>query len=236
MHPLLGVTELPPEERLAYVYSANSATMAEVRAYYDEQRERLRAEALGEEADRIEAENRRMESLSRLAGIPERYLSAPIDGTAVPTLDSGRGLWWHGPVGTGKTLRACAALRGWARLHGGGARFVTSPALMTELRSTYDGQGSEAAVVAKYARCPLLVLDDVGKEAPTEWALAKLYEIIDARWAAKLPTCLTSNYTPSQLARRLAQRGDAESAEAVVSRLAGTCELVATGGEDRRLA
>lgn len=235
MRPLLGISEVAPEDRLAFIYECNSATTAELEAYWAEQRERARLEALGAEADRVEAENRRMESLSRLAGIPERYLTAPIDGTAAPTLDSGRGIWWHGPVGCGKTFAACAALRGWLRLHGGGARFVASPALLTELRSTYDGQGSEQAVVAKYVRCPVLLIDDLGKEAPTEWSLSKLYEIIDARWAASRPTCVTSNHSPSQLARRLAKRGDAESAEAVVSRLAGTCQLVEMGGSDRRM-
>lgn len=235
MRPLLGISEVVPEERLAYVYECNSCTRAELDAYNAARAERQRAEALSAEADRIEAENRRIESLSRLAGIPERYLAAPIDGTAAPILDSGRGIWWHGPVGCGKTFAACAALRGWLRLHGGGARFVAAPSLLTELRSTYDGQGSEQAVVAKYSRCPVLLIDDLGKEAPTDWSLSKLYEIVDARWAASLPTCVTSNHSPSQLARRLAKRGDAEAAEAVVSRLAGTCQLVEMGGTDRRL-
>lgn len=233
--PIAQMRGMTPEESLAVLYDCNRATPEEVERWREERRESARAESLTEEQRRVDAEQRRMDALTELACVPRRYRSVAPDRRLNAALAGGRGLWLVGPVGSGKTHRACAVLRGWTALNGGGARFVTAPALLAELRATYDGDGSEAAVIGKYARCPLLVVDDLGKEAPTEWSLSKLYEIVDARWGAGLPTVVTSNQTPDELARRLARDADPETAKAVVSRLAGTCDVAALGGNDRRL-
>ena len=79
---------------------------------------------------------------------------------------------------------------------------------------------------------PLLALDDLGAECPTEWAVETLSSLIDARTAAGLPTVVTSNY-------RIGQVRDlwgGMAGKRVASRLAGACECIEVTGPDRRLA
>jgi len=55
-------------------------------------------------------------------------------------------------------------------------------------------------------RVPLLILDDLGAEKGTEWATAKLQELIDYRYINRLPTVFTTMYAAQQLAKPIASR------------------------------
>jgi DNA replication protein DnaC len=46
---------------------------------------------------------------------------------------------------------------------------------------------------------PLLVLDDFGKQTTTPWAQEKLYQVINYRYNAKLPTVITTNCATDEL-------------------------------------
>jgi hypothetical protein len=50
-----------------------------------------------------------------------------------------------------------------------------------------------------------------------------------------LPTCVTTQYRPSELIARLAKNGDRDTAVAIVSRLRQRCRMVETSGPDRRM-
>ena len=56
-------------------------------------------------------------------------------------------------------------------------RFVYVPRLLMEIKSSYDNNNSltEQGIIEEL---PLLVLDDIGSENPTEWGREKLNMII----------------------------------------------------------
>jgi DNA replication protein DnaC len=74
-----------------------------------------------------------------------------------------------------------------------------------------------------------LVLDDLGKEKPSEWAEEKLYEIVNARYVRSLPIIITTNVGLKAVEARYPWNG-----EAIVSRLFEMCRGAQLGGEDYR--
>ena len=134
-----------------------------------------------------------------------------------------------GASGQGQDLRG-GGLPRLAVLHEYKTRLVTAKALLDQVRAEYDGRERDALKRAE--RYDLLVLDDLGMERPTEWAMETISGLIDARVAEGKPIVLTSNYALGELRERW---GDMEGAR-LVSRIAGACERVEVKGEDRRLA
>ena len=55
-------------------------------------------------------------------------------------------------------------------------------------------------------RAPLLILDDLGTESATPWAREKLFQLLNYRYAARLPTVITSSTPVEELDPRLASR------------------------------
>jgi DNA replication protein DnaC len=53
---------------------------------------------------------------------------------------------------------------------------------------------------------PLLVLDDLGTQASTPWAQEKLYQLLNHRYNAALPTVVTTSSYLNQLDARLSSR------------------------------
>lgn len=51
------------------------------------------------------------------------------------------------------------------------------------------------------------MLDDLGAERPTEWALETIAYIVETRHTESGLTIVTTNYSPSQLAERLGRDG-----------------------------
>lgn len=71
-------------------------------------------------------------------------------------------------------------------------------------KGDYDQPLPSAFDVAE--RIPLLILDDLGAEKGTEWATAKLQELIDYRYINQLPTVFTTMFAASQLSKPIASR------------------------------
>jgi DNA replication protein DnaC len=88
--------------------------------------------------------------------------------------------------------------------------FVTAPDLLDHLRMGYDlSQEEGASYSARFEMVrdvPLLVLDDLGIESPTPWAREKLYQVLNHRYNARLPTVITTNYDVGELEMRLRSR------------------------------
>ena len=169
-----------------------------------------------------------------LAGIPRRFIGADQGYAAEYAADviAGRSLYITGPYGSGKTHLACALAK--AVIDAGqSVRFENSKRLITEIQGTYDGKRTDA--LDRAYGCRVLVLDDLGKEQPTEYSISMLYEVIDTRYAAGKPIVVTTNFERDELLSRLARR-DAATAEAIVSRLCDNVSVLRMGGSDRRLA
>lgn len=165
---------------------------------------------------------RREKALSR-AGIPRRYWAAEADRPEFAEYiasfagNGGAGLYIHGGVGAGKTHAASAMARLFAEA-GYDVAFTTAKGMLERVKATFDEGGTEAAV-ARYAKCDVLVLDDLGKEDATEWSVGTVFSVLDARYEDMRPTIVTSNYAPGALADRLARRGERVTAEAIASRI-----------------
>lgn len=83
--------------------------------------------------------------------------------------------------------------------------------------------------IASFSHYPLLIIDDLGIERNTEYALEQVYAVIDERYKAGLPVIITTNLTMDEL-RRPADVAHAR----IYSRVLEMCTPVQITGEDRR--
>ena len=109
-------------------------------------------------------------------------------------LSEGRGLWFDGPVGTGKTSLAILVAKA-AHDSGRSYAFYPVPRLLAEIRQTYnqDATDSYLQLLRRIQSVDLLVLDDLGAEKPSEWVIEQLYSIVNDRWRDKRSIVVTSN-------------------------------------------
>ena len=168
------------------------------------------------------------------AGIPTLFSVAEPSYDMLDTLRDGGGIYICGVQGAGKTWMACRIAKGWLSRGLGDARFVSSVNLISEIGSSYGGNGNEALVLSKYMFCDLLIVDDLGKEVPSQWSLSKLFEVFDSRYANRRPTIVTTQFDSASLARRMANSGDTETAMAIVSRFREKYRGMNLGDVDRR--
>ena len=127
--------------------------------------------------------------------------------TARAYADSPRGwLVLSGPSGCGKTHLG-AAIANYRIKQGQPAFFVIVPDLLDHLRATYSPNSDVAydELFERVRNAPLLVLDDLGRQSSTPWAEEKLFQILNHRFNAELPTVVTLN-SLKQLDERLAAR------------------------------
>jgi DNA replication protein DnaC len=125
----------------------------------------------------------------------------------------------RGGYGAGKTHLAAAIANRRLEL-GYEAVFVSVPDLLDHLRATYRSELDETynSRFEQVRNTPLLVLDDLGVESPTNWAMEKLYQIFNHRYNAGLATVVTTNHELEDLERRLRSRlSDPDLPSVVVS-------------------
>jgi DNA replication protein DnaC len=141
-------------------------------------------------------------------------------------LDSGRGLWISGDVGTGKTTLAMLVSK--AAVDAGRSVAIYSlPRLLNLLRESMSSEEGMLDFMDRLTAVDLLHLDDLGAENQTDWVLEQLYSIVNARYEAERAIVATSNLMPEELAERLGAR--------TVSRLVEICgDLIPLFGEDKR--
>ncbi len=113
----------------------------------------------------------------------------------------------QGRSGTGKTHLAAAIAN--ARLAAGDqVIFSSASGLLDRLRSTFDPFAWESYdnVFAQMRDCALLILDDLGDESPTPWALEKLYQLFNHRNVRALPTVITTRLPLERIEPRIRSR------------------------------
>jgi DNA replication protein DnaC len=113
-----------------------------------------------------------------------------------------------GSFGCGKTHLAYAiahkaALAGWK------VRFWTVPDLLDAMRKCYEkaepGHSASEEIDELAYKPDILILDDLGAEKSTDWALEKMFQVIDRRYAEGRPTVFTNN-DPSRIDQRVKRR------------------------------
>jgi DNA replication protein DnaC len=141
-------------------------------------------------------------------------------------------LW--GGVGAGKTGLAWSLLRHLlVDMDYRSGAFVNVRDLLADARAYYSNGGADP--LDGLDRKDVLVLDDLGAERPTEWTRETIATLIERRYQNDLlTTIVTSNYSPSQLVRRLDPR-DPVIGQRIVSRLVEDCTVIKVDGPDRRL-
>lgn len=102
---------------------------------------------------------------------------------------SNRGLLFWGTVGTGKSYAAaCIANELLNR---------KTPVVMTSfvkvLQVIQDNTENETEFVNRLCAARLLIIDDLGTERNTDYALEKVYNVIDSRYRTGKPLILTTN-------------------------------------------
>lgn len=175
-----------------------------------------------------------MASRLRKAGLVGRYASArsELGERVLGFVRSGVGAYLWGKPGRGKTWAAAHVVRevveGSAPHGRVPARLVTAKALLDMVRDGFNG--GDRGALARLERVPVLALDDLGAETVTPFSVETLTSLLDARYAAGLPTVVTSNLSLGELHRLWGGNSGAR----VASRIAGMCERIEVAGEDGR--
>ena len=103
-------------------------------------------------------------------------------------MEKNQGLLFWGDVGTGKSFAAACI-----------ANYLLEkkiPVIMTSFVKLLDiasGKLGGDAILSRLSCAKLVIFDDLGAERGTDYALEKVYNIIDTRYRNKLPMILTTN-------------------------------------------
>jgi DNA replication protein DnaC len=142
-------------------------------------------------------------------------------------LAAGRGLWFFGSVGTGKTTLAMLVSRH-ALEAGRSVAIYSLPRLLAQIRTTFDDDGGDSYVdlLDRLTEVDLLHIDDVGAEKTSPWVLEQLYAIVNARYEDERAVMITTNLERDDLAEQITER--------TVSRLEEMCDVLPLWGADAR--
>lgn len=221
------------------------AEWAEQERQAQERRKMKRIEKLVE-ASGLSARNRRQtfdkweakeEKMRQVKQLVEWYKDGAIRGELEKN-DGLNSLFLHGSCGVGKTHLACAVAN--ALLDAEKPVLLTTFGdLVQEIKSTYakDAKTTELQIVTKYRQAPMLIIDDLGKEKPTDWSASILFSILNHRYSDMKPTIITSNFAPEVTISRIApSQDDALCGRSIVSRIFEVYSIVNISTEDHRAA
>ena len=113
----------------------------------------------------------------------------------------------QGVNGCGKTHLA-AAIANYRYQASKPALFVVVPDFLDHLRSTFSPESkvSYDQLFEKVKTAPLLILDDFGEQTTTPWAQEKLYQVINYRYNARLPTVITTRCSLDEIDSPISSR------------------------------
>jgi DNA replication protein DnaC len=165
---------------------------------------------------------------NRLLARAKHYVQEFVD--TYPKVE--KGLLITGPIGTGKTHLAVAALRDLVLGKGVRGRFRDFSALVLDMQMSFDTPGRSRQILEPLISTELLVLDELGAGKMSAWVMDLLYYLVNTRYTESRVTVFTTNYTdvPEPGAESLSDRVSAR----IRSRLFEMCRRVELGGKDYR--
>lgn len=106
-----------------------------------------------------------------------------------------------GAYGCGKTHLAAAIANEQVAMGQTEVMFVVAPDLLDHLRAAFSPQSTMPydQRFDELRKAPLLVLDDLGTESATPWAREKLFQLLNYRYEAMLPTVITTSVGPNEI-------------------------------------
>ena len=130
-------------------------------------------------------------------------LLAAEHGKAAPA----RWLTLVGGVERGKTMLAVGICKEWMQ-EGTPAWYTYVPKILDRLRNGYEASGAEGyeRLLDDLCTIPLLILDDLGVETASAWAVEKLNTIVNDRYNTGLALVVTTNLPLTKLPPRIASR------------------------------
>jgi DNA replication protein DnaC len=170
-------------------------------------------------AETEEQSRRELEALSNMEAFSEKTFES-FDGGVHPAAKRACDLckqyaeapsgWLllMGPCGSGKTHLAAAIANDTIRVRRLKSLFMIVPDLLDHLREAFNPK-SEVTYDERFETIrsvPLLVLDDLGTENATTWAREKLFQIVNHRYNAQLPTVITTNQDLETVDERIRSR------------------------------
>ncbi len=117
---------------------------------------------------------------------------------------TGSGMLMIGATGLGKTHLSLAVAnavieRGYSAIYG------SVPELL-RMMDNEQFRRAEGDTMSLLLGCELLILDDLGAETKSEYNIARLYEIINARVNRGIPMIISTNLNPQQINERYQDR------------------------------
>lgn len=132
----------------------------------------------------------------------------------------GKGLFFCGPVGSGKTFLG-SAIANALLAEGKQVLFTVVPDLLDTLKATYSRRSeqefSEFELLDTARNAEILILDDLGAHNYTNWTCNKIYSLLNYRLNYQLPTVITTNLELEELEEYLGER--------TVSRILQLCDI-----------
>lgn len=140
--------------------------------------------------------------------------------------EEGLGILFSGPVGVGKSYLA-AAIAGELVRQRVPTAIISLPRLLTVLTDSKERQ----AAIDRLQRYKLLVLDDLGVERDTAFAAECVFNVVDSRYEARLPTIITTNMTAAEMEAPVNMQN-----ARIYSRIGEMCpvRLTVSGGDRRK--
>ena len=130
---------------------------------------------------------------------------------------TGKGIYFHGSHGTGKTYMMAAVANELAK-SGVVCALVYFPELIAQIKSSFGGEGiSSNQIIEDLKNVPILMLDDIGAESVTSWMRDEvLGRILNYRMQQEMPTFFTSNFDYKELEAhyKQTQKGEYEPLKA----------------------
>ena len=96
--------------------------------------------------------------------------------------------------------------------------------LLDMIKETFkDNTKSENELIELYSNVDMIIIDDLGTEKISNWALEKLYTIIENRNENRLPIIITTRFDKQGLIERFSQCQDEQLVDAIISKLYQMC-------------
>ena len=108
--------------------------------------------------------------------------------------------------------------------------------LLDRIRETYENNTkSENELIEIYSNVDMLIIDDLGTEKISSWALEKLYTIIQNRYENGLPIIITTRFNKDGLIERFSYSKNSDLVDAMISKLYQMCFGILLRGTKKEL-